>query len=64
MPGPSNEAQTILNRDTDWRSSSAVRASSRTMVAVERVPSLVCNTCDSKVAFIAYNNTDILMQRF
>ena len=35
--------QAILNRATDWRSSSAMRASSRTWVAVVRVPSPVCS---------------------
>ena len=36
-------AQAILNRDTDCFSSSAVRDSSRTICAVERVPSPVCS---------------------
>ncbi len=36
-------AQAILNRETDWRNSSAIRDSSRTWVAVDRVPSPVCS---------------------
>ena len=36
-------AQAILNRATDCFSSSAVRDSSRTICAVERVPSPVCS---------------------
>ena len=35
--------QAILNRATDWRNSSAMRASSRTWLAVERVLSPVCS---------------------
>ena len=35
--------QAILNRDTDWRRSSAIRESSRTCCAVARVPSPVCS---------------------
>ena len=43
MAGTGWRAQAILNRDTDWRNSSAIRDSSRTCDAVDRVPSPVCS---------------------